>query len=212
MAFLLPTTYLGPIQFYARLAAGVPVMIEQHEHYVKQTWRNRCRIGGPNGLQDLVVPVEHYANHTPVNAIRISYREPWQRTHWRSIEAAYGNSPFWEFYAPYYRPFYETPQFELLVELNRALLETTLRVLKLAPVITYTDCYTAAPGGYTDLRILISPRQPLTADEAFISEPYTQVFDERFGFRENLSVLDLLCCAGPESLPLLQRALQKEQH
>ncbi|TND08977.1 MAG: hypothetical protein FD123_1831 [Bacteroidetes bacterium] len=196
---VLSSLYLAPLEYYAVLAAQDSVVIDLHEHFVKQTWRNRCRIAGPNGLQDLVIPVEKYANHTPAKDIRMSYHEQWQRLHWRSIKTAYGNSAFFEFYADYFSPFYEARKTELLSDFNREILELTLRLLKINCSISYSENFIETADA--DYREKISPKSHVL----FSAVPrYAQVFEERHGFQQNLSVIDLLCCAGPESGRLLK--------
>jgi len=202
MKLLLATAYLGPVQYYTHLCAAASVQIEQHEHYRKQTWRNRCRIAGPNGVQDLVVPVKKYANHTPVKDILIAYDEPWQRLHWRSIVAAYANSPFFEHYEALLRPYFEEKKFTRLLDRNQSLLELSLRLLKLSPEISLTEIF--EPEKENDLRTLISPKKNFQDDPSFRAQRYPQVFEERYGFQANLSILDLLCCAGPGSAKVLQ--------
>lgn len=198
---VLSSLYLGPVRYFRVLQESPAVIIDLHEHYLKQTWRNRCRIAGPNGLQDLIVPVEKYANHTPAGEIRISYREPWQRSHWRSIRTAYGNSPYFEFYADHFAPFYGDRKPERLHEWNMALLQICLRLLKLNCTVNCSSNY-AGPAGADDLRETISPKKPA---DAVTFHPYPQVFAERHGFVPDLSVIDLLCCTGPDAQNYLGR-------
>lgn len=194
---ILSSSYLGPIQWYAEFLKH-DAIIEQHEHYVKQTWRNRTRIAGPNGVQDLVIPV-HARNHTQMRDVKINYTEAWQRQHWQSIRSAYGNSPFFEFYADYFAPFYEKKNCEDLLQYNSELLALTLRLLKREKKIIFSETFIASPEDATDLRSIISPKEK----SSFIPKRYLQVFEERHGFIPNLSIIDLLCCAGPASGAIL---------
>ena len=50
---LLTSAFLPPIQYFARLYAAPTIYMERHDHYVKQTYRNRCHIAGPVGIQTL---------------------------------------------------------------------------------------------------------------------------------------------------------------
>ena len=210
---ILASVYLGPIQWYSKLLQHDEIVIEQHEHYIKQTWRNRMRIVGPNarpndsvgrGVQDLVIPV-HFRNHMPMNEVTINYDEAWQRQHWQSIRSAYGNSPFFDFYADYFSPFYEknSSHPEKLVDYNDELLKLTLRLLKSDKKIIPSNEFIESPENCSDFRSLISPKIPIEEDPSFISKRYLQVFEDRHGFIPNLSIIDLLCCVGPASKEIL---------
>jgi hypothetical protein len=200
---ILPSVYLGPIQWYSKLFLSDEIIIEQHEHYVKQTWRNRTRIIGANGTQDLVIPV-HARNHTPMHEVEINYEEGWQRQHWQSIRSAYGNAPFFEFYADYFSPFYEKKSWVKLTDYNAELLQLTLKLLKLQKKISFTNEYEVLPEGVIDFRTLISPKVAAENDTAFMQQRYVQVFEERHGFIPVVSVIDLLCCEGPAGGKMLQ--------
>ena len=97
-ACLLSSAYLAPVQYYAKLYAYPEVWMEAHEHYVKQTWRNRCLIASPAGTQALTVPVvKPDSPKCPVKDIRISDHGNWRHLHWNALETAYGGSPFFAY-------------------------------------------------------------------------------------------------------------------
>jgi hypothetical protein len=179
------------------------IIIEQHEHYIKQTWRNRCRIAAANGVQDLVIPVHLSGNHTPMNEVRIDYDGIWQRQHWQSIRSAYGNSPFFEFYADYFSPFYEKNNWDKLIDFNSEIFSVTMKLLKINPEFSFTTEYIPADENYIDNRNSISPKKSIEEDPDFMVKRYVQVFEERHGFIPNLSIIDLLCCCGPTSSEIL---------
>ena len=205
---ILPSVYTGPIHWYSKLFLYDEIIIDQHEHYRKQTWRNRARIIAANGMQDLVVPV-HAPNHTAMRDVEINYAEAWQRQHWQSIRSAYGKSPFFEFYAEYFSPFYENKSRVKLMELNNEILTTTLKLLKIKKEISVTSEFIAKYENADDLRNEISPKPHSAKDETFVPVRYQQVFEERHGFVPNLSVIDLLCCAGPQAGEILAASISK---
>ena len=84
----LPTAYLAPVSWYRALAAADSAVVDQHEHYVKQTWRNRCRIAMPDGPQDLVLPVQAASSHVPIRDIRLSDHGNWRHHHWSALRTA----------------------------------------------------------------------------------------------------------------------------
>ena len=94
---LLSTTYFGPVQWYQKLYRYQQVLIEHHETFVKQSYRNRCLIATAQGTQALTVPVVH-ENHDSIDKIRISDHGNWRHLHWQAITSAYGDSPFLEYY------------------------------------------------------------------------------------------------------------------
>ncbi|HXC07106.1 MAG TPA: WbqC family protein, partial [Bacteroidia bacterium] len=106
MKYILPCLYLGPVQYYSKLAGGVECLIDLEEHFRKQTYRNRTVIYDANGALKLIIPLCKHPEKTPIRDIRISYDAPWQDLHWKSMESAYRSSPFFEYYEQEFIPFY----------------------------------------------------------------------------------------------------------
>lgn len=201
---LLSTAYLAPIQWYTKLLTYPEARIDVHEHYVKQTYRNRCRILMPDGPTDLVLPVEAASTHTPICDLRISEHGAWRHHHWNALRTAYGNSPFFEYYADDLAPFYER-RIPFLVDFNEGLRATICQLIDIETPIHLTSSY--VPVAANDCRALISPKQSLKADDDFRAAPYYQVFAQRLGFQPNLSIVDLLFNMGPESILTLHASL-----
>lgn len=185
-------TYFGPVQWYAHLLGGATV--ELHDHYQKQTYRNRCEIATVSGRQTLTVPVARDSE----GRAHVSEHGSWRRVHWQALLSAYGESPFFDYYADDLRPLFET-HFDLLYDLDLATTRTILRLLDLSDAVPTTDKYVpATTAGLTDLRDAIHPKHP-QADEAFTPRPYYQVYAEPESFTAGLSILDLLFNMGPEA-------------
>ena len=206
---LLPTSYLPPIQYFSKLISYSEISIELYEYFPKQTWRNRCNICGANGELSLIIPLQKGNEKILTKDIKISYDQQWQKLHWRSFEAAYRSSPFFEFYEDHFAPYYHDKKFEFLIDLNNELLTLILKLLKIKPTITYTKEYFKTPVDTDDLRTLISPKKELTEDKNFEVLPYSQVFENRTGFIPNLSIVDLLFNQGPQSLNIICKLLDK---
>ena len=118
MVSLLTSTYFGPVQWYQKLNQSDCCLIERHDHFVKQTYRNRCVIATTSGLQALTVPIERYEGaHCEMRDIRISNHGSWRHLHWNALQSAYGESPFFEFYADDLIPFFER-RWEFLFDFN----------------------------------------------------------------------------------------------
>lgn len=202
-SILLPTAYLPPIQYYSKLIAYPEIIIEHFEHFPKQTYRNRTYIYSPNGKQNLVVPLKSRTERTLTKDIRICYNDPWQKLHWRSFEAAYRRSPYFEYYEDDLRPFYTEPKFEFLIDLNMALIEFINTSLKINCAPQPTSTYEKEYKEMDDYRSTISPKKELSSDTTFKVKEYSQVFDNKHGFIPNLSIVDLLFNHGPRSVEYL---------
>lgn len=207
---LLSTAYLAPVQYYAHLYAADEVWEDRYEHYVKQTYRNRCYIATPDGPLALTLPVvRNGATRTATRDIRLSDHGNWRHLHWNALVSAYENSPYFEYYADDFRPLYEK-RFDFLVDFNEALQQIVLEELALTPHIQQTSAYySECTPEITDLRQLLHPKASTEADPLFQPQPYYQVFAERTGFLPNLSIADLLFNMGPESRLVLKKSLQE---
>lgn len=201
---LLSTAYFAPIRYFSKLAAYPEIHIEQHENFIKQTYRNRTVILGANGQIPLIVPVEKgRGKKICIKDLRIAYDEEWQRNHWRTIFSAYNSSPFFEYYADDLEPFFRK-KYEFLFDLNQQITETLVEILEIETELKLTDDFEQIPKTCLNFREQISPKTHLIDDDAqFVAQPYTQVFTEKFGFIPDLSILDLLFNEGPSSHSLL---------
>lgn len=192
---LLQTTYFGPVQWYQKLYRFDRCLIEQCDSYQKQTFRNRCVIATANGPQALTVPVEHNDAQL-VKDLRISDHNQWRRVHWNALQSAYSESPFFEYYADDIRPFFER-KYTFLVDFNEEIRQKVCELADIQPCVDYTTDY--QPTHDYDFRDVIHSKRP-QPDADFSPRPYWQVFQHRYGFQPNLSILDLLFCMGPETV------------
>ncbi|ARS37683.1 hypothetical protein CA264_02105 [Pontibacter actiniarum] len=198
---LTETQYNPPVAFFWHAIRSESIQIEAHENYIKQSYRNRCHVLTAQGVQPLSIPVRHGNSKikTPVTEIEIDYSQKWQLVHWRTIQAAYGRAPYFEFYSDYIKAIYER-QPKYLFELNVELLKLYLKLLKLSRPLNFTEVYqTEAPANVLDLRNRIHPK--IYPDNLHV-KPYTQVFGKQFA--PELSIIDLLFTQGPASLSYLQ--------
>ena len=194
---ILPALYLPPIAYFRIIhAAALPVLLEQHEHYPKQTYRNRASIYGANGILDLIIPIKKgQLFHTKMQDVQISYESDWQRLHWMSIQTAYRSSAYFEYYEDDFAQFYEKP-YESLLAYNKAQLTLLLKLLRIEAEIRYTESYRKDYAADVDFRQTIHPKKPSPAGPA---KPYYQVFASKHGFLPDLSIVDLLFNHGPQS-------------
>lgn len=199
---LLQTTYFGPVQWYQKLHRYDCCYIEQHDSYQKQTYRNRCVIATANGPQALTVPVEHEACNkqeaSKTRDLRISDHNQWRRVHWNALQSAYSESPFFDYYADDIHPFFEK-KYTFLLDFNEAIRQTVCALIDIHPNVVYSSAFMVQGPASKDFRDVIHAKHP-QHDDDFTPKPYWQVFQHRYGFQPNLSVLDLLFCMGPESI------------
>ena len=200
---LLSTAYLAPIQYYTKLISYDEIWIEAHENFIKQTFRNRCTIYGANGALTLSIPIRKTARKMKINEVQIEYTTSWQKLHWKSIESAYRSSPFFEFYADDLLPFY-TKKYDLLIDFNSELQSTILKLLNIDIQINRTSSFNLdSLNEYDDFRYLIHPKKDL-CDSDFYPCEYIQVFNSKYGYLPNLSIIDLLFNTGNDAFSLLK--------
>lgn len=201
MTCLLASTYFGPIQWYQKLANYDNILMEVNDSYRKQTYRNRCIIATTAGLQTLSVPIERQSDpKARMKDIRISNHGNWRHLHWNALMSAYGESPFFFYYADNLRPFFEK-RWDHLLDFNMEICHAVCDMLDLNPNIRLTEAYVPATSlrDVQDFRDSIDPKHP-GVDTEFEPRRYWQVYERKIGFRPNLSILDLLFNMGPEGI------------
>lgn len=192
---LFATAYAPPLTYLRGMNQEKEVQMEVHEFFVKQTLRNRTHILSPNGIQALIIPVKHEnRTKTPVKDLKISNDSNWQRQHWRSLDAAYRRSAFFEFYADDLAPFYEK-EYTYLHDFNTAVLEWLLGVYKINIQITPNNTFEKElPASETDCRTLCDTGVPVFNHS---EKSYPQVFSYKESFTPGLSAYDLVFNMGP---------------
>jgi hypothetical protein len=209
---ILSTAYLGPVQYFSKLLHYREITIEQHENYPKQTYRNRCRILGGNGVLTLSIPVDKGPDlKVKTRDVRIAESEDWQRLHWRTLVSAYNNSPYFPYYRDELAPFYQEKKWKYLLDFNLEIQDKVMNLLEMDARVRLSDNYLMPESNDAiDLREVIHPkRQRSKPDPHFSAEPYTQVFEDKFDFEPNLSIVDLLFNEGPEAIAVLEDCYQE---
>ncbi|MBO4244309.1 MAG: WbqC family protein [Bacteroidales bacterium] len=204
---LLSTAYLPNIQYIRAIAQNQDATIELFENFPKQTFRNRCHILTEAGASSLSIPVvkgnsKHYMRDT-----KISYNERWQPQHWHAIVSAYNSSPYFEYFRDDLEPIIRR-QFTYLIDLNNEINDLIFRILNIKTNIHQTSEYIEPDNAsFTDLRSAIHPKKSQTVGENYYDEtPYPQVFDSKFGFVPNLSIIDMIFNVGVEAGELVKQA------
>jgi len=195
-----PISIVPPIALLKAACQSGTWNIEWYENYQKQSIRNRYHILSPNGIQTLTVGiVGQKGQKIPTPQIKINHSKGWLRDHLRSIKTAYGSSPFFEYYMEDIEELLSYPA-STMGDFNKKALATWLDLLQVAPEIKYTESFQSGFDGY-DFRQRIKTHK----ESLGIKLPkYVQVFNDRFDFVPNLSVIDLLLNLGPESSSYLK--------
>jgi len=199
MTPVLPRTYFGNIAYYSIYNRAEEVKFEAKEHFLKQSFRNRCTIASANAIQDLIVPVNRKQRREPIDTLEISYAEQWQRIHHGTLISSYKVSPYFEHYAHYFSEFYDDFKPRTLWELNQKAHEIIVRILKLETKESETELFEKSyPNDYRDQ---CQPKDQFQLE--FDHQTYIQVFEDRHGFVKNLSILDLIFNEGPNAISFL---------
>ena len=193
---LLSTAYLPPLHYFYYLLNAEKVILERHEHFVKQTFRNRAEILSANGKLSLSIPLVKNSDKEIISKKQISYAENWQHIHWRAISSAYKNSPYFEYFEEEFKPFYNN-KFEFLFDYNLQLIQTILKILRIKKEIYFSESFEKETE-YLDLRDNIHPKN-INSELNFPQNEYRQIFSDKLGFTKNLSVIDLLFNKGLET-------------
>jgi hypothetical protein len=188
---LYSSNYFGSIPYFQSIAKCSVIAIDVHEHYKKQTWRNRTQILESNGPMYLSVPVmRRNGSKTPVKDIRINYDTDWRKDHWKALQSSYKHAPYFFYYGEQIKELIYQEE-EVLYKFNLNILKQLLTWLDLDINVLFSDKY-EAPEGPEDFRIALDTKQFTTPQENYI-----QVFSDKYPFLPNLSIIDLLMNEGP---------------
>lgn len=197
---ILPSLYFGNLAYFKLLLSNNNVIIDIHELYEKQTFRNRTVILTANGPQNLSVPVERpKGKNSLMSEVRISYAENWQKDHLRAIESAYKNTPYYIYYMEGLSEIL-TAKHELLINLNRDLTDFFIAKIGLSVELQTPDNSPEIQAD--DWRREFNPKSRTFLD----TQHYIQTFEERHGFYSNPSIVDLLFNEGPNAISILQES------
>ena len=196
--------YLPSLEYFCAILKNDEIIIEAHEYFEKQSYRNRCRIQTTNKIDTLSVPVQNGNKKVLIKDLKIDYSQDWIRRHWGAIHSAYGKSPFFEFYSEYFKNLLDKKP-DFLFDLNFEILTICLKLLRLEKKIIFTENYQKNVD--IDYRGLIHPKRNHELNQLYQPLAYRQNFGNEF--EPNLSILDLLFCQGNQSFSVLKESLVK---
>ncbi|NBU80728.1 MAG: hypothetical protein EBS55_03670 [Flavobacteriaceae bacterium] len=197
---LIHPSYFPSISHFVSIAKADIVTFEMEDNFQKQTNRNRMYIYSPNGIQLLNVPIKHNKErHQRMKEVKIENDFDWQKQHFKSLEAAYRTSPFFEYFEDDISPIFQKKH-TFLIDLNLETMAIVSKCLRLEFDYDETTEYFHEVNNKTDFRNLINGKK----DRALF-QSYTQVFGEKHGWINNLSILDLLFNEGKYALEYLNK-------
>ena len=202
---LIEMHYLPCIQYFIYLNSFEKIIIDPDDTYIKQTYRNRCRINGANKIENLIIPIQKVIKPQNLTSeVKIDYQQKWLNSHIRAIKSAYGKAPFFEYYVDDFIEILSKKQ-ERLFDLNRSLLTKCLDILELKINIEYTEDSSNSDGSRLfDARDEINPKKIINKHHLFFPVEYFQVFGKNFV--GNLSIIDLIFCEGPQAKEILVKS------
>ena len=190
--------YFGPISYWKQIINS-NILWDVHQNYVKQSYRNRTFIHSANGLHKLTIPVKHSKIKFPMLNAEIDNKIAWQKNHWRSIQTAYSSSPFFEFYKDSLEQVYNK-KYTYLVKFNFDMIKLVFEWLAIEIKLKLSKEYKVVYDNSLDLRKKIENQKHSISKNKI----YNQVFFEKNGFLNDLSIIDLIFNEGPNSLSYLK--------
>ena len=188
---LFSIAYLPPVDYLIEMKNADHIFMEAHENYQKQTYRNRAIILTGNGLHDLIIPVVR-SNTTQIKEIKIDNKVDWQRNHWKTIESAYNNSPYFLYYRDFFEPLFQKKQ-GFLFDFDMELLHLLRKLFSISNTISETNNYEILHKNIEDFREYFLPKNASFRPKKI---EYLQVFSEKFDFVKNIACIDYLFTSG----------------
>ncbi|WP_435139782.1 WbqC family protein [Formosa sp. A9] len=200
MNIVLHPSYFPNVAHMAAIAQADTVYFETDDNFAKQTYRTRSYVYAANGKLLLNIPVVYtQKNRQKYRDVKVAHNTNWQTIHWKSLLSAYKTSPFFEYYEDELQPLFEM-KVDYILDFNLKCFEVISDCIQLEKNIEYTKTYQHEITDATDLRFLINAK----SENEFKNEAYTQVFENKHGFLNNLSILDVLFNEGPNTLHYLE--------
>jgi hypothetical protein len=200
MNLLIHPTYFPSISHFVAITQSEQIILEMEDNYQKQTNRNRTFIYSPNGIQMLNIPIKHTKeSHQKTKDVRLETAFDWQKQHFKSLEAAYRTSPFFEYFEDALLPIF-TKKHTFLMDLNLETMAIVSKCLGMKIEFQKTEEYFHEVSGFFDGRKLSNGKKDTSTFET-----YTQVFGDKHGFINNLSILDLLFNEGRFAVDYLKK-------
>ncbi len=196
-ACLIEPHYLPSMAYFKLIEEYDTVYLDLQSKFIKQTYRNRCLVLLSNKIGQLVIPIQHRTLGGTLAEVKIDYAENWSAVHWKTIKSAYGKSPYFEHYAPYFERVYANPP-EYLVDFLLSQMKLCFKFLGWKKELILVKDTKELP---TVVHLKNKVHSKKSKFE-FSSETYHQSFGETFV--SNLSLVDLVFNLGPEATGIIR--------
>jgi hypothetical protein len=201
---LVELQYLPSVAYFSLINEAEDLLLEANENFEKQTYRNRCEILSSQKRESLTIPLIGANKKIQSREIKIDNEQNWQKKHWRTLKTCYGKTPFYEFFADEFEPFYYK-KYNYLWDFNLDILTRCLKIIRLPKNIVETVSYEKKIiGKVIDARSLITPKNRELVDKNFNTLGYHQNFGNTF--EKNLSIIDLLMNEGPNTRGIIDQS------
>ena len=199
MNLLIHPNYLPAISQLKLIIDSKKLIFEINDNFQKQTYRNRTYIYGANGLLLLSIPVIHsQKNRKKFKDVKIAYDYDWLTQHLKSFQISYRSSPFFEYYEGKLVDLYVRRE-KYLYDFNLRSIDVLFDMLQINLEYDFTKGYSEQ---YSDILDYRNNYKKLNS--SFKIKEYTQVFESKHGYIENLSALDLIFNEGPNAINFLK--------
>lgn len=219
--------YLPWLRYFEKIARSDVFIVLDNIQFNKNGWQNRNKIKTAQGAQVLTAPIQHH-HAQRLDEVALSSDPRWKKKHHRSLEQAYGASPFYKDHTDFLSDCY-TRSWTMLNELNRHMLhywlealgiqtdivyasnlnvpgEATERLIHLIKAVGGTQYYS---GAYALEAYLDGTALEAAGIELVLQEWQAPTYPQRFGeFIPDLAVVDILMQLGPEALPRIREGGQ----
>lgn len=203
-AALIEAHFLPSLEYWCAISSSSDLILERHEHFEKQSFRNRCFIMTTQGPARLTVPLTGKHGKTTILDVRIDDTSKWQANLWRTLTSAYAKSAYFEHYGDELHDIIFSRE-KFLFDMNLRLMSLCLKWLGWPLRLTTSEKYEVhTEGEVNDLRNVISAKSSYSERTFYRPVPYQQVFGNKFA--PNLSVVDLVFCEGPGAGTILKKS------
>ncbi|MGB4665756.1 MAG: WbqC family protein [Bacteroidales bacterium] len=202
MKLITPALLLPPISLFIDLLQVDEWILEINDTYTKQTLRNRYYIATNQGIRAMIIPIKKVnGSHTITKDILLDESADWLNYHHKTLITNYRNSAYFDYYEDEIIDIFS--HYKKLYELNMAFIKWILKQLDINIKVSVTENYEKQYSiDYIDDRDKYSKYENIQLPY------YRQVFIDKFGFISNLSILDLLCNLGAESVIYLKNIIK----
>ena len=200
IVYIFDLHYFGNINYYITLLNFKNIEFAPQLPFQKGWFSNKCEVASATGTLKLTIPILGGRNQKALlKDVRIAYHENWRHRHLRAIETCYGNSAFFDFYFLEFDNLFKK-HFNFLIDLNLHAHDVVMGILK------SNQKYIISEKVLNHNEVLFSKFYSSNLNTQNFKLKYEQVFENKNGFIENLSIIDLIFCMGPQAFKHLKKS------